>query len=151
MPTELKDDIGEFIRKKANEYGATTGRPRRCGWFDIVAGRFSIQVNGFTSLVLTRLDILDTLPEIKICTGYQLHDKIIDFFPTDLTTLEKCQPVYERLSGWKSSTSEIREFKNLPSEAKNYIARLEELLACKIDIVSVGAKREQTITIRPIF
>ena len=151
MPTELKDDIGEFIRKRANEYGATTGRPRRCGWFDIVAGRFSIRVNGFTGIVLTRLDILDTLPEIKICTGYKIQDKVIDYFPTDLATLEKCQPVYEHLPGWKSSTSEIREFKNLPAEAKRYIARLEELLSCRIDIVSVGAKREQTVTIRPII
>ncbi len=151
MPTELKDDIGEFIRKRANEYGATTGRPRRCGWFDVVAGRYSIRVNGFTSLILTRLDILDTLSEIKICTGYRIEDKIIDYFPTDLPTLDKCQPVYEQLPGWKTPTSAIRNYRFLPPEAKRYIARLEELLTCKFDIISVGAKREQTITVRPII
>ena len=118
MPTELKDEIGEFIRKRAQEYGATTGRPRRCGWFDIVAGRFSVQVNGFDSIVLTRLDILDTFASVNICTGYKLDGKTIDYFPTDIPTLEKCQPVYEQLPGWQTPTNDIRDFKNLPSQAK---------------------------------
>jgi adenylosuccinate synthase len=151
MPTELKDETGEFIRKRAQEYGATTGRPRRCGWFDIVAGRFSVQVNGFDSIALTRLDILDPLPSIKICTAYKLEDKTIDRFPTDIATLEKCQPVYEELPGWETPTNDIRDIKKLPAKAKNYIARLEELLSCRIDIISVGAKREQTIIVRPII
>ncbi len=151
MPTELKDETGEFIRKRAQEYGTTTGRPRRCGWFDVVAGRFSVQVNGFDSIVLTRLDILDTLPTINICTAYKLDGKIIDSFPTDIATLDKCQPVYEQLSGWQTPTSDIRNFKKLPPGAKRYIARLEELLSCPIDIISVGAKREQTIIARPVI
>lgn len=151
MPTELKDDTGEFIRKRAQEYGATTGRPRRCGWFDVVAARFSIRVNGFHSIVLTRLDILDAFDSVNICVGYKLNGKTIDYFPTDLTTLEKCQPVYEQLSGWKTPISDIRSLKKLPAQAKKYISRLEELLSCPIDIVSVGAKREQTIIVRPVM
>ena len=151
MPTELKDETGEFIRKRAQEYGATTGRPRRCGWFDVVAGRFSVQVNGFDSIILTRLDILDPLPTINICTSYTIDGKIIDCFPTDIPTLEKCQPVYEQIPGWQTPTSDIRDFKKLPSQAKHYIARLEKLLSCPIDIVSVGAKREQTVVVRPII
>ncbi len=151
MPTELKDEIGESIRKRAQEYGATTGRPRRCGWFDVVAGRFSVQVNGFNSIILTRLDILDPLPTINICTGYKIDGKTIDYFPTDLSTLEKCQPVYEQIPGWQTPTSDIRSFKKLPSQARQYVARLEKLLGCPIDIVSVGAKREQTVIIRPVI
>jgi adenylosuccinate synthase len=151
MPTELNDETGEFIRKRAQEYGATTGRPRRCGWFDIVAGRFSVKVNGFDGIVLTRLDILDPIPAINICTAYKLEGKTIDHFPTDIATLEKCQPVYEQLPGWQTPTSNIRDFKKLPPEAKRYIARLEELLSCPVDIVSVGANREQTIIARHVF
>ena len=151
MPTELKDETGEFIRKRAQEYGATTGRPRRCGWFDVVAGRFSVLVNGFNSIILTRLDILDPLPVINICTGYKIDGKTIDYFPADFNTLEKCQPVYEQIPGWQTTTSGIRRFKKLPLQARQYIARLEKLLGCPIDIVSVGAKREQTVIIRPVM
>ncbi len=151
MPTELKDDVGEFIRKRAQEYGSTTGRPRRCGWFDIVAARFSVRVNGFGSIVLTRLDILDAFAAVYICTSYKLDGKTIDYFPTDIPTLEKCQPVYEQLPGWQTSTNDIRDFNKLPTQASKYIARLEELLSCPVDIISVGAKREQTIVVRPVI
>jgi adenylosuccinate synthase len=150
MPTELKDETGEFIRKRAQEYGATTGRPRRCGWFDIVAGRFSIRVNGFDTVILTRIDILDTLPKLKICTGYKIGNDIVKNFPADLTVLEKCQPVYEELAGWQTPTNNLRDLKSLPSAARNYVTRLEELLERPISIISVGAKREQTIISRPI-
>jgi adenylosuccinate synthase len=151
MPTELTDEIGEFIRKRANEYGATTGRPRRCGWFDAVASKFTRSVNGFNSIALTRLDILDTLPLIKICTGYKLNGKLIDYFPSSIVELDKCQPVYEELRGWEKPTSEIRSFKQLPLQARKYIKRLEELLSCPVDIISVGAKREQTITVKQVI
>jgi adenylosuccinate synthase len=151
MPTELKDETGEFIRKRAQEYGATTGRPRRCGWFDVVAGRFSIQINGFDSIILTRIDILDTLTSINICTGYKVDGKLISNFPTDIVTLEKCQPVYEQLPGWQTPTSHIRNFKKLPPAAKRYISRLEELLKRNINIISVGAKRDETIVVKPII
>ena len=151
MPTELKDDIGEFIRKRAQEYGATTGRPRRCGWFDVVAGRFSTMVNGFDSIILTRIDILDTLPVLNICTGYKLGGDIIKNFPTDLATLEKCQPIYEELPGWQTPTNHLRDLKKLPSAARRYISRIEELLERPISIISVGAKREETIITKSII
>jgi adenylosuccinate synthase len=150
MPTELTDETGEHIRNIAHEYGATTGRQRRCGWFDSVVGRFSVQINGFTGIVLTRIDVLDSLPSIKICTGYKLNGKILDFYPTSLSVLAQCQPVYEEFPGWQSPTSDARNVKELPSKAQSYIARIEELLSCPVDLISVGAKREQTITINQI-
>lgn len=150
MPTELKDETGELIRERAHEYGTTTGRPRRCGWFDAVAGRFSAQINGFTGIALTRLDILDAFPVVKICTGYRLDGQILDHFPSNIALLEKCQPVYEELKGWQTSTSDIREFKKLPPQARHYVKRVEELLSCPVSIVSVGARREQTIKVRPV-
>lgn len=150
MPTELKDKTGELIRERAHEYGATTGRPRRCGWFDAVAGRFSVQINGFSGIALTRLDILDIFDSIKICTGYKLDGDKIDHFPSDIAILDKCQPVYEELLGWQTSTTDIRGLKQLPPQARHYIARLEELLSCPIDIISVGAKRDQTIMARQV-
>ena len=151
MPTELKDKIGELIRKKGHEYGATTGRPRRCGWFDAVAGRFSAQVNGFSDIALTHLDIFDGFPSIKICTAYEFNGETLNYFPSDSSILEKCQPVHEELSGWQGSTRGIRNFDQLPSEARRYINRLEELLSCPISFVAVGSKREQVIEVRPIL
>jgi adenylosuccinate synthase len=150
MPTELKDEIGEFIRERAHEYGATTGRPRRCGWFDAVAGRFSTQINGFTGIALTRLDVLDTLDSVKICTGYQLNGDIIKDFPSSIDILDKCQPIYEELTGWRTPTNDIRRQKQLPAPARRYIARLEELLSCPVSIVSVGANRDQSIMVKQI-
>jgi adenylosuccinate synthase len=151
MPTELMDKIGEFIRERAHEYGATTGRPRRCGWFDAVAGRFSTQVNGFTGVALTRLDVLDTLDSVKICTGYKLNGNIIKDFPSDIDILGKCQPVYEELPGWRVPINDIRHYKQLPVQARQYIARLEELLPCPVSIVSVGASRDQSIMVKKII
>ncbi len=148
MPTELKDKIGEFIRERANEYGATTGRPRRCGWFDAVAGRYSAQINGFTGIALTRLDVLDALDSIKICTGYELNRKVTNNFPSDIDTLGKCKPVYEELPGWQVPINDIRQYKQLPAQARSYIRRLEELLSCPVSIISVGASREQSIIVR---
>jgi adenylosuccinate synthase len=151
MPTELLDKIGEFIRERANEYGATTGRPRRCGWFDAVAGRYSTQINGFTGIALTRLDVLDVLDSVKICTGYETNGKIINDFPSNIDTLAKCKPVYEELPGWQVPISDMRQHKQLPSQARQYIRRLEELLSCPVSIVSVGANREQSIIARQII
>jgi len=118
MPTELKDEIGDLIRERAHEYGTTTGRPRRCGWFDAVAARFSSRVNGFTGAVITRLDILDILPSLKICVGYELDGQKIDDFPSSVTALARCKPVYEELPGWQAPTTEIRRFEQLPSKAR---------------------------------
>jgi adenylosuccinate synthase len=151
MPTELNDKTGEFIRERAHEYGATTGRPRRCGWLDAVVGRFSARVNGFTGIALTRLDVLDTLDTLKICTSYKLNGDIIKDLPSDISTLEKCQPVYEDLPGWQTPISDIRHHKQLPSQARRYVARLEELLSCPVNVISVGAKREQTIMVKQIL
>jgi len=151
MPTELKDETGNLIREQAHEYGTTTGRPRRCGWFDAVAGRFSARINGLTGIAITRLDVLDILPSLKICTGYKLDGQKIDYFPGSVAILERCQPIYEELAGWQSPTSDIRDYEQLPAEAKQYIARLEELISCPVNIVSVGAERGQTIHKMPIL
>jgi adenylosuccinate synthase len=151
MPTELKDKIGDFIREKAHEYGATTGRPRRCGWFDAVAGRFSVQINGLSDIALTHLDIYDGFPSIKICTAYKFNGDVLTSFPRDVAILEKCQPIYEELDGWQESISRIRNFEKLPMRAHNYMSRLEDLLSCPINLVSVGPDRRQIISVKDFF
>lgn len=151
MPTELKDETGDWIREKAREYGTTTGRARRCGWFDAVVARFSTRINGFTSLAITRLDVLDNLPGLKICTGYKLDGQTIDNFPASVAVLERCQPVYEELPGWQTNTGHIRQFEQLPAAARRYIARLEELARCPVGLISVGPGREESIIRMPIF
>ena len=145
MPTEMKDETGDLIRERAHEYGTTTGRPRRCGWFDAVAARFSTRINGFTGAAITRLDILDVLPRLKICVGYKLGGKTIDYFPASVAALARCQPVYEELPGWQTSTSDIRSYDRLPLQARQYIKRLEELTSCPVNLICVGPEREQTI------
>jgi len=151
LVTELKEEVGELIREKAHEYGTTTGRPRRCGWFDAVAGRLSVQVNGLSDIALTHLDIYDGFPSIKICIAYKLGDKVLDSFPSSVATLEKCQPVYEELPGWEESTDQVLKYDQLPLEARNYMARLEELLSCPVSLVTVGPSREEAIEVRPIL
>jgi len=151
MPTDLKDEIGDLIRERGHEYGTVSGRPRNCGWFDAVAARFSTRINGFTGAAITRLDILDTLPRLKICVGYKLNGKTIDYFPSSIASLEKCQPIYEGLPGWQAPTTHIREYEQLPSQARQYITRLEELISCPVNLICVGPEREQTIHKIPIL
>ncbi len=151
MPTELHDETGNMIRERAHEYGTTTGRPRRCGWFDAPAARLSQRINGFTGAVITRLDVLDFLPRLKICTAYKLDGKTIEHFPASTTELERCQPVCEELDGWLAPTSHIKKFDGLPPKAQQYIARLEELISCPVSLVCVGPEREQTIEVRPAW
>jgi len=151
MPTELKDEIGDLIRDRAHEYGTTTGRPRRCGWFDAVAARFSTRINGFTGIVVTRLDILDGFAQLKICVGYELDGGKTDYFPASVAALERCQPIYEELPGWQASTRHIRQYEQLPTEARQYIARLEELSSCPVNRICVGPGREENIYKTPIF
>jgi adenylosuccinate synthase len=151
MPTELNDEIGETIRERGHEYGTVSGRPRRCGWFDTVAARLSARLNGFQSLAITRLDILDVLPRLQICVGYKLDGKTVDNFPANVTVLEKCQPVYEELPGWEKPINDIRKFKDLPANAQRYVKRLEELIGCPSSLISVGKSREQTIVRKSIF
>jgi adenylosuccinate synthase len=151
MPTELKDATGDAIRERGQEYGTTTGRARRCGWFDAVAARLSARINGFNSMVITRIDILDNMPRLKICTGYKINGKTIDDFPASVAILERCEPVYEDIAGWEKPTSDVRKYKDLPPNAQRYIERLEELIGCPVSLISVGKHREQTIIRQSIF
>jgi adenylosuccinate synthase len=145
LPSEIGGELEQQIREKGHEYGASTGRPRRCAWFDSVVVRYSVRVNGFDTLALTKLDVLDDLAEIKICTGYRADGATLTEFPADLSTLEGAEPVYETLPGWRSSTVGIRDFASLPAGAKRYVDRLAELCGCEIGIVSTGPEREETI------
>jgi adenylosuccinate synthase len=151
FPTELNDETGELIRERAHEYGTTTGRPRRCGWLDAVAARFSSRVNGLTGAAITRLDILDVLPSLKICVAYELDGKRIDYFPGNIAALARCKPVYEEMPGWQTDTTAIRRFDQLPEAARNYVAKIEELIGCPVNLLSVGPEREQTIEKTPIL
>lgn len=145
MPTELRDETADMLRREGPEpeYGATTGRPRRCGWFDAVASRYSVRVNGVTSAALSRLDVLDNFPAIEVCVAYELDGKRIESFPATAAALERARPVYEEHPGWRRSTADVRHFDDLPKEARSYVERIEELLGCPIEIVSVGPGREQ--------
>jgi adenylosuccinate synthase len=151
MPTELKDKTGDLIRERGHEYGTVSGRPRRCGWFDAIAARFSNRVNGFTGAAITRLDILDVLPRLKICVGYELDGKTIDDFPSSVTALARCKPVYEELPGWETSTTDVRQFSKLPARARKYIKRLEELIGCPVSLICVGPERGQVIQKKPVL
>ena len=147
FPTELFDEIGDKIQTKGAEFGATTGRRRRCGWLDTVILRNAARLNGLTGLVITKLDVLDGLEDLKICTGYKYNGKIIRDFPASLKILGSCKPVYEVLPGWPEDISNIRKIEDLPQNAKHYLNRIEELTETPIDIISVGPGREETIVV----
>lgn len=151
MPTELRDSTGDTIRERGGEYGTTTGRPRRCGWFDAAIARFSVRVNDFSGIALTKFDVLDTLPKVKICKGYKLDGEELDEPPPSIAMLESCQPIWEELPGWQKSTSSARRFEDLPQEAQAYVRRIEELSGCPVDLISVGPRRDQSIVVRPTF
>ncbi|MCL2475193.1 MAG: adenylosuccinate synthase [Chloroflexi bacterium] len=145
FPTELFDEIGDIIRDKAQEYGTTTGRPRRIGWFDGVAAAHSARVNGMTSAILTRLDILDILPKIRICTAYDLDGKVLHRFLSDVASLEKIKPIYEEFDGWLSDTTKITTYEDLPQKARIFIERLQDIIGCSISMACVGPSRAQAI------
>ena len=147
FPTEFDEAFGNKVRSLGHEFGATTGRPRRCGWFDAVVVNHAVRVNGLTHFAITKLDVLDSLDELKICTGYKTGNKIIDYFPADLNTLGEIEPVYETHPGWKTSTEKIKKYENLPDNAKKYLHRISELTGVDIEIVSVGPDRNQTIVL----
>jgi len=151
FPTELFDKDGDFLREKGYEYGTTTGRPRRCGWLDIVILKFAVRINSLTSIVFTKLDTLTGLDKIKLCTGYRYNDKVIKDFPAELSVLEKCEPIYEEFDGWNEDITKIRNFDELPENAKKYVERVEQLCETPIGIVSVGPNREDTIVRRQYF
>lgn len=146
FPTELLDNSGEELRQAGGEFGATTGRPRRCGWFDSVASSYSCLVNGVDNLAMTKIDVLDYLDELKICTAYKIDGQITKDMPTSSEALAKVEPIYETMPGWNCPTTEIRKWEDLPVRAQKYLERIAELVDAKIAIVSVGPKREQTFS-----
>lgn len=148
FPTEMVKEeakIGELIRERGREYGASTGRPRRCGWFDALATRYSADINGFTSIALTKLDVLDLFDEIKVCTGYRLSGKILDSFPAVSQELRHVEPIYAVLPGWKTTTVGISNYQDLPTQARQYVDFIAREIGVEIGIVSTGPEREQTI------
>ncbi len=149
--TELNDSVGEQIRVQGREFGTTTGRPRRCGWFDAVIVKYASRVNGLTSISLMLLDVLSGFDTIKICTAYKMGDKVINAFPASLEDLAKCEPIYEEMAGWSEDISGVKEFDELPENAKNYINRIEEIVGVSVDMISVGPNRTQTIVRKSVF
>lgn len=145
FPTELFDETGDLLRKRGVEYGATTGRPRRCGWFDAVVGKYAVRLNGVSMLAMMKLDILDTFATIRVCTGYEYRGEVITELPMFPEALEECTPFYEEHEGWQQSTEGIAAYENLPAKAQAYLNRLSELLEANIAIISTGAERDQTI------
>jgi adenylosuccinate synthase len=151
FPTEMQGKLEEYTRQKGGEFGATTGRPRRCGWFDAVLVNYAVRINGMDSMVLTKIDVLSDFDKIKICTSYKYNEEIIEEFPVNLEILQNCIPVYEEMEGWKGDISQITKYRDLPQQLKDYINRIEELVKTKVVIVSVGAKRSQTIIREKVF
>ncbi len=151
FPTELMDETGEKLRRIGGEFGATTGRPRRCGWFDAMILRYAVRVNGMSGIALTKLDVLSDFDTIKVCTGYTLNGQTLETLPAALESFENCQPVYEELPGWGVDITGVQTYEELPENAKSYVRRLEELAGCPIVMVSVGPRRDQTISLRNPF
>ncbi len=149
--TELSDEIGRHIQQSGGEYGATTGRPRRCGWLDLVVVNNAVRLNGLSWLAVTKLDVLTGIDPLKICTAYRYRGEKLDYFPPQVKILEDCEPVYETLRGWKEPITNVRKFTDLPENAKNYIRRVEELTGTPVKLVSVGPEREQTIVLENPF
>lgn len=151
FPTELFDADGERLQRQGAEFGATTGRKRRCGWFDAVVLKNAIRLNGLTSLAVTKLDVLSGMPTIKVCTGYEYNGQVYTDFPESTTVLEKCKPVYVELPGWEENIEAVTGFKQLPENARKYLKYLEDMAGVSIDIVSVGPDREQTLFLSDVF
>jgi len=151
FPTEIKDSLGDAIRERGGEYGATTGRPRRCGWLDMVILRHSARINGLTGIAITKLDILDGLENIKICTSYKHNGKTYKEFPKELNIFQECEPVYEETKGWKESTIGIKDFEKLPDAAKAYVKKIENMLGVEAHIISTGQRRDELIQIQEQF
>ena len=153
MPTELFDETGRMLREGGPrpEYGSTTGRPRRCGWFDAVAARYSARTNGISSAALTRLDVLDQMDTIKVCTAYTVHGQTTDTMPAASAAMAAAEPVYEEFPGWRSQTAGVRRFEELPAEAQSYVHFIQDVLGAPICLVSVGPEREQAISLERII
>ena len=151
FPTELHDALGEKIRQKGQEFGATTGRLRRCGWFDAVVVNHAVRVNGIRGVVITKMDVLNDLDKIKVCVGYRLDGKMIDYVPSNVETFQSVEPVYEELDGWKTEIKGAKSLSDLPANAQRYLRRVEELIGTKIVMVSVGSERNETLGVQNPF
>lgn len=151
FPTELHDEMGERLRKAGSEFGATTGRPRRTGWFDAVALREAVRTNGLSGLAITKLDVLSELESIKVCTAYSYRGELLEEFPQDANILKECKPVYEEIDGWKCDICSVTEFEQFPQKVKDYLKKLEEITDCPVVLASVGPRRDQTIQLRNPF
>jgi len=151
FPSELKDDLGERIRQAGAEFGTTTGRPRRCGWLDMVIIKYAVRVSGLSALALTKLDVLDGFQTIRICTGYRYQGEVLTEFPHSFAVLERCEPIYEELPGWGQAIGQIERWADLPEQTKAYIRRLEELAGVPVALAAVGPGRHQTIRLKQIF
>ncbi len=151
FPTELSDDVGERLRQRGQEFGATTGRPRRTGWFDAAALKRSIQLNGVSGLCITKLDVLDGAELVKLCVGYGVEGRVSDILPVGAEELARCAPVYEEMPGWQESTVGVKEYRGLPRAARDYLERMQALCGVPIDLISTGPDREETIVLRHPF
>ncbi len=151
FPTELHDALGEKIRQKGQEYGATTGRPRRCGWFDAVMVNHAVRINGIQGMMITKMDVLNDLDKIKVCVGYRLNGKVIDYVPSNVEAFQSVEPVYEEMEGWKTEIKGAKSLSDLPANAQRYLRRMEELIGTKIVMVSVGSERNETLGVQNPF
>lgn len=151
FPTEIKEPLGEVLRERGGEYGATTGRPRRCGWLDMVILKHSARINGFTGIAITKLDILDGIDVIRICTSYKYKRKKLKEFPKEINIFEECEPVYEEVKGWSTSTKGVRDFNKLPKAAKAYVKKIERMLGVEVQLISTGQRRDELIELKELF
>jgi len=151
FPTELHDEMGDTLRKAGNEFGSTTGRPRRTGWLDVVALREAVRLNGMTGLAITKMDVLNELETIRVCTAYSYKGELLNDFPRDPEVLAECTPVYEEVPGWQSDICGVTEYPSLPEQARAYLKQIEEWVECPVALVSVGPRRDQTIQVRSPF
>ncbi len=151
FPTELENDIGERLRKRGNEFGSVTGRPRRCGWFDAAALKRAAQINGLSGLCITKLDVLDGLDTLRICTGYKVDGQITDILPYGADNIARCEPIFEDHAGWSESTYGVKAWDGLPKAAQTYLKRIEALVGTSIDLVSTGPDRDETVVVRHPF
>ncbi len=151
FPTELENDTGEHLRARGNEFGATTGRPRRCGWFDAAAMKRAIQINGVSGLCVTKLDVLDGMEEVLVCIAYRFNGELCDLLPAGAEDTARCEPIYESLPGWRESTVGIRRYADLPPQARAYLERIQAILGVPVDMISTGPERDETIVLRHPF
>ena len=151
FPTELQDETGKLLGREGNEFGATTGRPRRCGWFDAVVARYAAMINGVDFWAVTKLDVLDGVPELRMCVGYKIDGHFTDILPVGADALEGCEPVYEELPGWSGSTVGVKRYEDLPPQARKYLERMAEICGVPVDMISTGPDRDETIVMRHPF